>query len=1083
MNALAPTAAAALVPCAPSLELAREFSARPRPFGQPVSFGAPLGSSVAEMAALAYPDAERRALAVAWVDGEWTPREAWDQCPDAGHAVEFTQRPAKSAARKLVRTLVTIATVAIVFFVTGSPTLALQIGGAVGGLLGNLLANAIVPPSSNRQEKIEAPQTYSIEGVRNSARLFQPARVVLGRHRVFADLQAPYYQEIVGEDVYLRVLLCWGVGDYALSDFKSGDTPVANLAGVQIQHQLTQDAPEQTLYTGLPQTEQVGADLATDWTTRRTAADAEEIELLFAFPRGLGQTDDDGEPEVKSVTIQIRYRPVAEDGEAEQPWRETTAGTVPESDDAARSTVQGIFNRRDLLDRIGSSSALGDYHTALDQSQGGGSVPLSRTFSRKDFKPFPVSIRFAVPPGRQYDIEVRRSQARDDAAGVANDVRWNALYTWRDGKPVPDRRFAVTALRFKASEEVSGVLDNLNAVIESLSPVAAPQTAADPSTATVADWSGALASSNPADMLLHATRGSHTDAPTPDAEIDWPAFARWHAICAAKGFTFDYVVDTQMRRGELLNIIAAAGRARALRIGGKLTVVPDVDQPEGPRLLFTPRNARQFTVSKVFPAPTDVLQVAFPNADKGWRQDERLVPLGGKTIDQAELFERFTLPGVTDTALIERHARWNAATAAAITLTGSFATDAEYLVCSFGDRIAVAHDILARTAGSSFIDAVERNEAGAVTAVILRDGIDMDALDGDTPVLRWRVVRHGTDGPVLSADRMDRVTPGAGAAAEDFGGGIRRFVFDAPLTDALRPEAGDLAVVGALGVESLDVVITRIGPDAAGGARIDWSLYVEGRDDGDTTVLDGTSGPVSPTPIDPRPPAPELVGSRGADGTVELGFHQDPSRPVDRFRVIRRDAQSAGAWEPLPDLPGTARSATVPVSDNRTPQDIRIVAVAPDGRESPALEVTDAVPGLPVPAPRGVSASVVTGGIPSIRFSADPVPDSGRLRELQLKYWIDGAESEAESVRVPSTDPRGVLTGLDADTDYRLAFAWVDRFGRRTAADLQPEVGPLSPVSEVTAAQVGGRSAAELDQLLQTLRDDIDNLQSGQQQP
>jgi len=410
------------------VDLGRFVAVRDHAFADPRKMWVPVDYTLAQIRDEAYLREDLRRAADIYLDGARV--EADDTVPPAGASVELLIPARKGVLRGLIRRIVQFAVFVVVFVVTGGNLALAQVAAqTVGTFLGNLLANALVPPSENKGLET-GPRIYSIEGAQNQIRAGAAIPIILGRRRVFADIIVPFYQEIIGEDIYTIGAVCWACHDIVLSDLKYGETALTPGADIQIQHSLTKSAATPTLVPGIVvPSGPLNLELdGTDWKRRTTPPDAEQIEIQLYFTQGLGRVTSKGKKKSHSVTIEVRYR---ETGTGS--YRTGTAATVQEADDVAR-TISGTsgFTRRALEAAYGSNTVT-TYHNGLGA---GGSVDLTRTFTRSDAgKPFPVSIKFAVPPGVQYDIEVRRTSPKSTDDEYFDTISWAGLNSWVEGDP------------------------------------------------------------------------------------------------------------------------------------------------------------------------------------------------------------------------------------------------------------------------------------------------------------------------------------------------------------------------------------------------------------------------------------------------------------------------------------------------------------------------------------------------------------------------------------------------------------------------------------------------------------------------
>lgn len=913
----------------PEIEVGRDIYVTRHAFADPVPHWIADGTCFDDMVAEVFPQDELAAHAIVLVDGIEIPREDWTGVPTKKQRVELVIPARKGLVRGIIRAIVVFAVYFVVTFLAGP--LAGEIAAAtVGNFLGNLLANALVPPA-RPPARLDTPTVNSIDGARNTARPNQSMPLILGTHRFMGDIIVPFYQEIVGEEIYIRGAVCWGVGDYALTDLKIGDTLLSNFEGVQIQHSLTEVSPTPTLIPGIPAPLSVGANLDDDeWNTRTTAPDAEEIELILYFPEGVGWLKKGEKKRNHTVQIEIRYRE-APAGGSNPTWRTTNAASIDEADGVALGL--GYPNRRGLFGGIGSAF-LTDFHTGLDNA-GGGGQSLTRSFTRAaPSEPFFASVKFAVPPGKQYEVEVRRKSPLKNDTLFFEDVTWTAMNTWKEGNPLPNPKVAVTAIRIKAQDELSGVVDTLNAVVSNMIP-----TYSEPSTGAVdassANFVNTGISSNGADQLLHVSMGGHQAHPTPANEINWPAFAWFWDWCNDNGFTFDFVETSGRRKGDLQQLIGTACRARIMRIGGLLTPVIDGPKPQGPRTILSPDNAKNFSFNKIFPADVHALNIQFPNKDNGYRNDDRTVYLDGHTKSTATKYEPFGMDGVVDAALIFKHAHYFANSAKLQTLSGSCVQDIEGgMILRYGDRVAVRHSTLSITSESGFVSEVFTNQGGEITGFRLPESVAVN--ETDVFVARWRKIGTDLDGELyISSDHLETLSIDTGSETEI---GTNVFMFSTPVSADIGVEVGGLVVVGILGEETEDALVRGVEAVDEKGQyfNIHWTLYAEVRFE-DVTVPAHT--PLLPPVLNVRPAAPVFESNSANNEGIFVGFSVVPvaGATLAKFEVWFRETPETGGetpWRSLPSLPPSARTVTLLPGRPGQSFDVKVVAVSSAGLRS-----------------------------------------------------------------------------------------------------------------------------------------------------
>ena len=1028
-------------------------------------------ATIAEMVDLAFESPDLAALAMVNVDGELIPQEEWDTAPGISARVDVYIPAQKGVLRGLIRAIVIFAAVFVAIVLLPGFITAAQFLQAVtiGNFLGGLLANALVPPPSNDNGNIEAPKIYSIEGLRNRARPGEPFNLILGKRRVFPDIIVPPYQEIVGDDIYIRTGLCWAAHDIALSDFKIGETVIGNFDGVQIQPPnglpLLSTTPTPTLIPGIISPQSFAIDLADEaiWSSRTTAPDAEEIEIILFFPEGVGwlKKGKDKRRISPPVGVEIRYR---ETGTAT--WRTTSAADTEQADLAAVGL--GSLTRREMFVDLGVTF-IDQFHTAIPT----GNVSLIRTYDRSaPGEPFPASIKFAVPPGKQYDVEVRRLNAPKGTADVFEDITWTAMNTWKAGNPFPDAAAAVTAVRIKGSDQLSGVVDTFNGICEALVPVYTPP-AGGTANATAASWSGSAVSSNGADVLLFVTRGAHQANPTSDTEIDWPAFAEFWEWCDTQGFTFDYVENTARRKGDLQQLIGSACRARILRINGLLTPVIDRAQPAGNRTILTPDNAADFVFRKSFPPEVHAIDINFANKDTNYRNDERRIYVDGYTAQTAEKFEPFNLPGVVDADLIFRHAKYFIKSSQLQVFGGGGSQDIEgRMVLRFGDRIGIQHGTLAITSESGFVKEIFTDGLGDITGFRLSEETPVNATDQFVARIR-RISANAGEGDITAAivDDLTVITTET----------TDTFTFTTAISPVGGPEVGALAVVGVKNNEIIDGLVQGIDAldDEAKSVNIEWTLYAPERFVEDVIPA---HTPLTPPDLIPRPLTPVIDSVRAINEGIFIAFTQPPKADVTitGFAVSFRETPDAGAtanWQDRPDLLPTARNFHLPAGRPGQFFDVQIVALAQGGvRSDPVIQTGIASYNVVVPPTTPVAVPGVQVGpggsrIPVVSVSVDPELDA-LFETLLIERRTVADPVWRTAATVDADNPVRDIAGLTPGETYDFRMAWKNIRGAITPEVDRPIVAGVLVADDLVSTDtqsVAGQAAA-------TVLTDIDDL-------
>lgn len=555
--------------------------------------------------------------------------------------------------RTVLSAVISIAAIALATFIAGPSGLALSgvtaalvqagVAGAVM-LAGTLALNALFPVRPALKDDSSSPGAFnSIQGASNQSNPFGPVPSVLGRHRQWPFLAAKTYTEISGTDQYLRLLFCLGYGPLSIDSIQIGETPIASFEGVEIE--TRQGLVGDTAVTLFPSSVSelalsIELDAPSDgtftdgnngaWYSQTSAAAADFISVDYTAVDGVFATDQTGKEVPFHLKIETQYR-VASSGGA---WSGTLTSFL------YRSTV-----------------------------------------------PTRTGLRFAVTRG-QYEVRSRRATGQGDPQYSKQKIIWSALRSESNVVPVSfPKPLALIALRIKATGQLSGTISSLNCITTSL---------VNAYSGSGSTWNANTASQNPADLFRHVLQGPANARPKADAEIDISTLQSWWTYCNSNGFKFNQVV-TQAGGSvwSKLADICAAGRAKPTFNNGLFSVV--WDRPADSIVQhFTPRNSWGLKGQKVYTQQPHGWRITFINESNGFTQDERIVYDDGYSVANATLFEGLpgNLPGVTDPALVWKHGRFHIAQARLRPETLTFSAGWESLVCTDGDRVSIAHDVL-----------------------------------------------------------------------------------------------------------------------------------------------------------------------------------------------------------------------------------------------------------------------------------------------------------------------------------------------------------------------------------------------------
>ncbi len=528
----------------------------------------------------------------------------------------------------------------------GAGILQQAIGGAIISLAGSALINAVVPAPKPSVPSISfgsvgappAPSpTYSLSAQGNEERLGQPIPVLYGRHLIYPDLATQPYQEFVGNEQYLFQLHVIGQGAYDLEQVRIEDTPIASFEEVE------------TEIVG------PGGDVTLFETDVVTAPEVAGQELLSTGDGGnwVGPfTANPAETAAGHIGIDVVF--------ARGLYYANDGGGLDSR------TITWDVQARGIDDdgvATGAWTTLGnETHTAA-----------TNTAIRLSFK-------YPVTSGR-YEVRLLRTDAKDTSSRAGHELRWGALRAYLDGAP-DFGDITLLAVKMRATDNLSQRSSRMiNCIVTRKIP------AWDP----VTGWSAPAPTRSIAWAFADACRAAY-GARLADARIDLAGLQALDQVWAGRGDTFDGVFDSAMTAWEALIRIARCGRAVPVLQGGIVRLFRDAPQIL-PVAMFGPRNIVKgsFRIQYIMPGEdtADAVTVEFFNA-RTWKPDEVTASLPDSA---AEKPAKVILFGCTDAAQAMREGLYMAADNRYRRKLVSWRTELDGLIPTYGDLVAVTHDM------------------------------------------------------------------------------------------------------------------------------------------------------------------------------------------------------------------------------------------------------------------------------------------------------------------------------------------------------------------------------------------------------
>lgn len=604
--------------------------------------------------------------------------------------------------------------------------------------IGRIMA---VPKQTTTRDKSE-DNVYGLS-TSNNVDKWGVVPINLGVNRMYPKQAATPYTENIDNDQYLRQLFTWGYGNVIITNLKLGDTALSDYTNVETEHKLNGNLNTGTsLFSNDVYQEDLSIALtqSAGYVSRTTRPNSNEAIVDITF-QGLVKYDDSGNRTKTSVQLEVEFAPsgtedwsIGSTGTTLNPvtltgyydaiyyysyprhgYRikgyqpcyilinkqtgsvETYSGAnnydsniyialgyikYNESFVDLRSSLVGkeIANASDFQVSVSSLSSLVPTITVSSGTLLGTSFIITGDTSKMLRK----SYRMLFPTPGQYDVRVKRLTTDSTSDRLIDASYWTALRSVTYTNPVNFPDISGSALRIKATDQLNGSVNSLNAIVQSKIKSYDPENDV---------WVENVVSSNPADIFRYVLQCPAFAKAVNDEKIDLEKLKEWWIYCDENNLTYNRIIDYETSIDDVLNDVCAAGMATLSKVDNIYSVIIDNERPiiKG---MITPRNSWDYEGSINYPDLPHGLRVEFRNAENGYETDERLVFRDGYDENNATLYERLQFPSCTNADLAYWYGKRYFATAMLQPETHTFKMDFENLTFNRGDRVTFVNDVI-----------------------------------------------------------------------------------------------------------------------------------------------------------------------------------------------------------------------------------------------------------------------------------------------------------------------------------------------------------------------------------------------------
>jgi hypothetical protein len=658
-------------------------------------------------------------------------------------------------------------TAALIAVSIAAPQLAPALAGATGmsvataqvaiGIAGTMAVNALIPPQQPDLGANNAPESFNrlnaLTGTSNQTAAFQPIPRLYGTFRFFPSvpMTAKPFTEVVGNDQYLRMMVCLGYGPLEVG---------GNIVGGQSDPVVTE------------------TDGLSDSAIRIGDTDIElfdEVEYELGRPDQISlYTNEIIEADAAFTTSNDQFEGIEDNGsvtksDGESAIRTTDTGASEISLDFAGALYSVNKDAR-------TTGASVDFKIEYRQTGTSAWTVEQSSFTIFSSKKETVrrGYRFKVPKG-QYDVRVTRLQTtHNNTSAFQNELTWTAIRTIRSTAAFTEPDTVVLALRIKATDQLNGRIDNLSAL----------------ATSVLDAWDGSQwvrqPTNNPAWVYSDIWSGTANRNPISKTDLDTAALLDWANYCDSNGLEYNGVFDSSGTTLERAREVAGAGLASwAFNPDSKVSVIKEVVESV-PRVVISPRNSFDFGYEVSAVEIPEGLRVQFVDAST-WENTERLVFDDGFDESNAQKYETLQAKGVTDPDQAWKYGRYHLAQQRLRPERFTFKQDVQHLRYQRGDLLTINYDVI-----------LVGLAAGRVKEVVSDTEIRLDETVSFEQGKNYGIKIQKSSGLVSTV-----------GVANDFPAS-NTLTLDSAVSD-LSPD--DMVVFGELGKESIDVKVTEIQPE------------------------------------------------------------------------------------------------------------------------------------------------------------------------------------------------------------------------------------------------------------------------------
>ena len=522
----------------------------------------------------------------------------------------------------------------------------------------------------------EAPASdpvFTLKGQSNAIRLGEPIECHYGRNRIWPSLASIPFYRYIDNDQFQHSLFCIGQGEYEIEAIQIGDTDIDDFEEVEyevigpggttdlfrLNVVTSAEAGGQTLFAQ-NEPEFTGDGWVGPFVTNPSGTVVDRIQIDLSYPKGIyHQSKKDGDIESNDVHVLFQKRRIDDAGAPLEAF-----STLIDYELIARTT------------------------TPQRKTRGSGVITAARYEVRGK------NVGFANDPTRNGDTVV-----------------WEGMRGFVVGGEPDFGNVTLLAVKIKATNNLNArTQERFNVIATRKLPVL-DSTGGGASDSSFTDVP--VATRSIVWAFVDIFRSIYGARITDERFLDLAALEELDAFYESRNEHFDWTFRDPITVWEAAKTVARVGRAIPLVSGSVITMKRD-GPLEVPVTLFSPDNIVKGSFSweiKLWePFDNDSIRVEYTEPSTGYKQETVLciLPDSDATSDApADL----RIPGIQDRDHAYHEGLYVLASQRYLRENISFETGMEGFIPSYGDLVAVSHDV-PRWGQSGYILAVEDESSG-----------------------------------------------------------------------------------------------------------------------------------------------------------------------------------------------------------------------------------------------------------------------------------------------------------------------------------------------------------------------------------